>query len=46
MLTYRTVKLQKKKITWSDYSLCFPIDALPDVIGLGITLITTLLINR
>lgn len=34
-----------KEITWLDYLLLFPVDPLPGVIGLGITLITTLLIN-
>lgn len=41
---------EKKKsiteITWLDYLLRFPVDALPEVIGFGITLITTLLINE
>lgn len=33
------------EITWLDNLVFFPVDALPEVIGLGITLITTLLIN-
>lgn len=33
------------EITCVDYLLRFSADALPEVIGLGITLITTLLIN-
>lgn len=52
MVTHRAVKRQHEKIaksikeiTWLDYLLRFPVDALPEVIGLGITLITTLLIN-
>lgn len=52
VLTHRAVKSQHEKITksiteitWLDYLLRFPVDALPEVIGLGITLITTLLIN-
>lgn len=36
----------RREITWLDKSLCFPFDALLEVIGLGITLITALLINR
>lgn len=52
ILTDRAVKAEKqnapgrKEITRQDYLLCFPLDALSEVIGLGITLITTLLINR
>lgn len=38
-------KLQNSSENWLVYLLHFPLDALPEVIGLGITLITTLLIN-
>lgn len=52
ILTHWAVKAEKqnaqrrKEITRQDYLLCFPLDALSEVIGLGITLITALLINR